>query len=47
MSQKKLAEDIKTDYSHLNKIINGKTDVRLSTLVKLATALKCTLNDLV
>ena len=45
-SQRKLAGASGLDPVYINRIINEKRDVRISTAAKLARALNCTIDDL-
>jgi len=45
-SQRKLAGASGLDPVYINRIINEKRDVRISTATKLAKALDCTIDDL-
>jgi len=45
-SQRKLAGASGLDPVYINRIINEKRDVRISTATKLARALDCTIDDL-
>ena len=45
-SQRKLASASGLDPVYINRIINEKRDVRISTASKLARALDCTIDDL-
>jgi len=45
-SQRKLAGASGLDPVYINRIINEKRDVRISTASKLAKALDCTIDDL-
>jgi transcriptional regulator with XRE-family HTH domain len=45
-SQRKLAGASGLDPVYINRIINEKRDVRISTASKLARALDCTIDDL-
>ncbi len=45
-SQRKLATASGLDPVYINRIINEKRDVRISTASKLARALDCTIDDL-
>lgn len=45
-SQRRLASASGLDPVYINRIINEKRDVRISTASKLAKALDCTLDDL-
>ena len=41
-----LANLMETDYSWLNKIVNGKVDVRISTIHRIAMALEVDITEL-
>lgn len=45
-SQRRLAGASGLDPVYINRIINEKRDVRISTAAKLARALNCTIDDL-
>jgi putative transcriptional regulator len=46
MSQYKLAKEIFTDQSNLARIEDGKVNPTVKTLLKISTALKCSVKDL-